>query len=124
MKASKDMQTDLEVNVRDAIPVGYRQSRVMSLVESKANVIVGYGVAVVTQIVVFPWFGIEVGLADNMKIGLAFVGVSLVRGYLLRRLFERWRCPQAMVDLRRRWCFTPAPEASGCGEDEQPRRHP
>jgi hypothetical protein len=88
MKASKDMQTDLEVNVRDAIPVGYRQSRVMSLVESKANVIVGYGVAVVTQIVVFPWFGIEVGLADNMKIGMVFVGVSLVRGYLLRRLFE------------------------------------
>ena len=35
-----------------------------------------------------PWFGIEVGLADNMKIGMVFVGVSLVRGYLLRRLFE------------------------------------
>lgn len=64
------------------------QSRTMSLVESIANVIVGYGVAVLTQIVVFPWFGIEVGLADNMKIGMVFVGVSLVRGYLLRRLFE------------------------------------
>ena len=65
-----------------------KQSRAMSLVESIANVIVGFGVAVLTQIVVFPWFGIEVGLADNMKIGMVFVGVSLVRGYLLRRLFE------------------------------------
>ena len=65
-----------------------KQSRTMSLVEAMTNVVVGYGVAVLTQILVFPWFGIEVGLADNMKIGMVFVGVSLVRGYLLRRLFE------------------------------------
>ena len=65
-----------------------KQSRTMSLVEVMTNVAVGYGVAVLTQIVVFPWFGIEVGLADNMKIGMVFVVVSLVRGYLLRRLFE------------------------------------
>ena len=65
-----------------------KQSRTMSLVEVMTNVVVGYGVTVLTQIVVFPWFGIEVGLADNMKIGMVFVGVSLVRGYLLRRLFE------------------------------------
>ena len=63
----------------------------MSLVESVANVVVGYALAIATQIVVFPWFGIETGLAEHLTIGLAFVGVSLVRGYVLRRLFERWR---------------------------------
>lgn len=67
------------------------QSRLMSLVEAVANVIVGYGLAVATQLVVFPWFGIETGLAEHMSIGLAFVGVSLARGYLLRRVFERIR---------------------------------
>ena len=36
----------------------------------------------------FPRFGIETGLTQHLTIGLAFVGVSLVRGYLLRRLFE------------------------------------
>ena len=41
--------------------------------------------------IVFPWFGIETGLAEHLTIGLAFVGVSLVRGYLLRRLFETIR---------------------------------
>jgi hypothetical protein len=61
----------------------------MSLAEAVANVIVGYGVAVVTQIIVFPWFGLEAALGEQMAIGLAFVGVSLARGYLLRRLFER-----------------------------------
>jgi hypothetical protein len=49
-----------------------KQSRPMSLVESVANVIVGYVLAIVTQIVVFPWFGIETGLAEHLSIGLAF----------------------------------------------------
>ena len=55
-------------------------SRLMSLVESIANVVVGYCVAVVTQIAVFPFFGIEATLDEHLAIGLAFVGVSLARG--------------------------------------------
>ncbi|TWG91473.1 hypothetical protein L598_005900000020 [Mesorhizobium sp. J18] len=68
-----------------------KQSRTMSMVEAAANVVVGYVLAIATQIVVFPWFGIETGLPEHLTIGLAFVGVSLVRGYLLRRLFETIR---------------------------------
>ena len=68
-----------------------KQSPIMSMVEATANVVVGYVLAIATQIVVFPWFGIETGLAEHLTIGLAFVGVSLARGYLLRRLSERWR---------------------------------
>ena len=68
-----------------------KQSRIMSLIEAATNVIVGYALAIATQMMVFPWFGIETGLAEHLTIGLTFVGVSLVRGYLLRRLFERWR---------------------------------
>jgi hypothetical protein len=68
-----------------------KQSRLMSLVEAVTNVIVGYGLAVVTQIIVFPWFGLEAALGEHMAIGVAFVAVSLVRSYLLRRLFERIR---------------------------------
>ncbi len=44
----------------------------MSLVESIANVMIGYGIAVTTQVMVFPLFGIHVGLADNLRIGAAF----------------------------------------------------
>ena len=68
-----------------------KQSRTMSLVEAVANVIVGYLLAIATQIVVFPLFGIETGLAEHLSIGLAFVGVSLLRGYLFRRMFEAFR---------------------------------
>ena len=64
------------------------ESRSMSLVEAMTNVIIGYGLAVVTQIIVFPWFGIEAAFGEHLAIGFAFVGVSLARSYLLRRLFE------------------------------------
>ncbi|WP_440588844.1 DUF7220 family protein [Geminicoccus harenae] len=33
-------------------------------------------------------FGIHVGLAENLGIGAAFTVVSLVRSYVLRRLFN------------------------------------
>ena len=72
-----------------------QQSRLMSLVESTTNVVIGYVLAIATQIVVFPWFGIETGLAEHMTIGLAFVGISLARGFLLRRLFEAIRMRSA-----------------------------
>jgi hypothetical protein len=65
-----------------------KQSRTMSLVESAANVAVGYVLAIATQLAVFPLFGIETGLREHLIIGLAFVGVSLTRGYILRRVFE------------------------------------
>ena len=64
------------------------QTRVMSLVESVANIVVGYGVAVLTQLLVFPLFGLAASLADNLVIGLIFTIVSLARSYALRRLFN------------------------------------
>ncbi|WP_456239023.1 DUF7220 family protein [Roseovarius gahaiensis] len=67
------------------------QSRRRSLIEAITNVVVGYALAVVTQIVVFPWFGLQVSLGDNLAIGALFVTISLVRSYALRRVFERWR---------------------------------
>lgn len=65
-----------------------KQSRRASLAEAVANTIVGYLVAVATQMVVFPLFGVAVNVAAHLGIGVAFTAVSLVRSYLLRRAFE------------------------------------
>jgi len=68
------------------------QSRRMSAVESLANVAVGYGVAIATQVAVFPLFGLAASIGDNLAIGGIFTVVSLVRSYVLRRVFNgRWR---------------------------------
>jgi hypothetical protein len=67
------------------------QSRRMSLIEAVTNVAVGYALAVVTQIIVFPWFGLHTSLGDNLALGAVFVGISLLRSYALRRVFARLR---------------------------------
>lgn len=68
-----------------------KQSRTMSLVESLTNVVVGYGIAVITQILVFPLFGLSTTLAENMAMGAIFTVVSIARSFTLRRLFEAVR---------------------------------
>lgn len=68
-----------------------KQSRSMSLIEAVANVAVGYGLAVATQLIAFPVFGLEVGIGKNLAIGAVFTAVSLVRSYALRRAFEALR---------------------------------
>ena len=68
-----------------------RQSRRMSFVEAIANVAVGNGVAVTTQVLVFPVFGLQASLGDNLLIGAIFTVVSIGRSYALRRVFEMIR---------------------------------
>jgi hypothetical protein len=68
-----------------------KQSRTMSLVEAIANVIFGYGAAVVTQILVFPMFDLHMTWAENLKLATVFTFISIIRSFALRRLFEAIR---------------------------------
>jgi hypothetical protein len=68
-----------------------KQSRAMSMVEAVANVVVGYGLAVGAQLVVFPWFGLPALVADALGIAAIFTLITLIRGYALRRAFEALR---------------------------------
>ncbi len=65
------------------------QTRKHSLIESCANTAIGYTVAVLSQLAIFPMFDIHVPLHDNLLIGAWFTAISLVRGYVLRRWFTR-----------------------------------
>lgn len=64
------------------------QSRLGSLIEAWANIAIGYLVALLSQILVFPMFGIHVPLSTNLWIGAWFTAISLVRSYVLRRWFN------------------------------------
>lgn len=63
----------------------------MSLVEAAVNVVAGYVVALAAQLVVFPFFNVSISFSDNLLIGAIFTVVSLVRSYVLRRVFEAVR---------------------------------
>lgn len=64
------------------------QSKTQSAIEACANVVVGYFVALLSQLLVFPLFGIHVPLSTNLAIGAWFTVISLVRSYVLRRWFN------------------------------------
>ena len=65
------------------------QTRLQSLIESWANVAIGYLIALAAQLVVFPLYDIEISMSQNIQIGLIFTAVSIARSYALRRLFNR-----------------------------------
>ena len=67
------------------------QSRGMALAEAVTNVVVGFLFAVVAQAIVFPLVGLKVALRDSLLIATVFTVASVIRGYALRRLFERIR---------------------------------
>ena len=65
------------------------QGKRASVAEAIANVVLGYVIAVLAQILLFPLFGIYISLQDDLLLGLCFTAISLVRLYVLRRLFNR-----------------------------------
>jgi hypothetical protein len=65
-----------------------KQRRGTSLIESILNCVIGVGVAIIGQIIVFPLFGIRISLLDTSLIALLFTCISIARSFALRRLFE------------------------------------
>lgn len=64
------------------------QSKLESIVESTFNTVVGYVLAVICQVLIFPMFGINVSVSTNVAIVTIFTVISFVRVYLFRRLFN------------------------------------
>jgi hypothetical protein len=61
-------------------------------------VVVGYGVAVMTQMLVFPIFGLQTTLIQNLKMGTVFTVISIGRSFALRRVFEAIRVASRFGD--------------------------
>jgi len=64
------------------------QSRKHSLLESTIKAITGAVMGLLTQLVVFPWYGIQVQFHQNIQLVLIFTFVSVVYSYVVRRVFN------------------------------------
>ena len=64
------------------------QGKKGSLVESVVQVLTGWGVAIITQLIVYPLMNIEVSISQNVWISMIFIAVGFVKQYYVRRLFE------------------------------------
>jgi len=65
------------------------QSKKQSAIESITNVIVGLLVSFLIQIAIYPALGIPVTLNQNLIITFVFFIASFIRGFLIRRLFNK-----------------------------------
>jgi hypothetical protein len=68
-----------------------KQSRLMSLIESIINIVVGFGISLGAQVVFLPMLGVAIDFRQNLVFALIMTVISIVRSYLLRRLFEAFR---------------------------------
>lgn len=67
------------------------QTKTQSLIEATVNSVSGYLLAVLTQFLLFPFFGIHIPLGQNFVLAFIFTIISIARSYVVRRLFNRWR---------------------------------
>lgn len=74
------------------------QSKIGSFIESLINILIGFGIALGSQMIIFPMYGVHIPIHDNIMITLWFTIISIVRSYTLRRAFNRlttWRIKSA-----------------------------
>ena len=64
------------------------QTKIESFIETCINTVIGYLVALASQLLVFPLVGIHVPFSTNLEIGAWFTVISILRGYVIRRWFN------------------------------------
>lgn len=64
------------------------QTRLESLFEVCINVFIGWALALLTQFVVFPLYGIHVTIGEQLGMSSIFTTVAVIRGYVIRRWFN------------------------------------
>ncbi|MBK8773016.1 MAG: hypothetical protein IPM06_21650 [Rhizobiales bacterium] len=65
------------------------QTRLGSFIESWVNVLIGFGINFVANLLILPAFGFtSLTVATNVYIGLIYTAVSVVRSYAIRRWFN------------------------------------
>ena len=67
------------------------QTRFGSVLEATANIAVGFTINWCANMLILPLFGFHVTASAAFHIGLWFTAISLVRSYVLRRVFNRIR---------------------------------
>ena len=64
------------------------QSKKQSLIESLTSTTIGIIIGIVLNLTILPIFGYPVSLSDSLWISVIFTIVSIVRSYVVRRIFN------------------------------------
>jgi len=64
------------------------QTRLGSLIETMTNIIIGFSINWVMNLIVLPLYGFHVTGGQAFTMGLIYTVVSVARGYAIRRWFN------------------------------------
>jgi hypothetical protein len=67
------------------------QTKRQSIIEAVSNTIIGLLTSFCIQLIIYPVLDIEVKLSQNIIITIVFFIASIIRGYLVRRFFNKFR---------------------------------
>ena len=65
------------------------QSKKNSLIESITQTIIGLFTSIILQMILYPLMGIPVTFKQNIIITIVFFIVSIIRGFIVRRYFNK-----------------------------------
>jgi|TARA_R110000744_G_scaffold47300_1_gene104216 high-affinity Fe2+/Pb2+ permease len=65
------------------------QDKKQSMIEAISGTLIGLVFSFMIQIIIYPSLGIPVSIGQNILITSVFFVASIVRGYLVRRLFNK-----------------------------------
>lgn len=66
-----------------------KQTRKQSAIETIVSIVIGLGTSFVIQVFLYPILNIPVTLNQNIIITIVFFIASFIRGYFIRRLFNK-----------------------------------
>lgn len=66
------------------------QTRLGSLIEALTNVLIGLGISFTSNYFIFPLFGWEISVSQNITLGIIYTIISVIRSYTIRRFFNSY----------------------------------
>ena len=66
------------------------QSKLDSFIEAWLNVLIGFGISVLANFVIFPLVGIGASTTQIITVGIFMTLVSVARSYLVRRFANKY----------------------------------
>ena len=66
------------------------QSKLDSFIEAWLNVLIGFGISVLANFVIFPLVGIGASTTQILAVGIFMTFVSVARSYLVRRFANKY----------------------------------
>ena len=66
------------------------QSKKMAAAEVLFNSVIGFLMGVASQLLIFPVMSISVTISENIILTLYFTVVSIIRTYIIRRIFNKF----------------------------------